>query len=150
MKKNTFKKNQAGYTLTELLVVIVVFGIMSAFAVVVLNTARKDTRDMKRVADITTIRMALELYFHNCNEYPTVLVPGAPLNAVSCNGSVFLKKIPYDPRGSAYKYTPCVGSGEYHCAPGQEEASWYELGYVLEGGATGLRAGKHLATPVGM
>ncbi len=150
MIKNSLKKNQAGYTLTELLVVILVFGIMSAFAVVVLNTARRDTRDMKRVADVTTIRMALELYYHNCNEYPTVLVPGASLDAVECNGLIFLKKVPYDPSGASYKYTPCIGSGDYHCAPGQEDATWYEIGYNLEGQASGLRSGGHLASPLGM
>jgi len=147
MSKSNFKNNQAGYTLTELLVVIVVFGIMSAFAMVILNTARKDTRDMKRIADVAMIRMALELYYHNCNEYPVSLVPGAPLDAVECDGSIFLKKIPTDPSGLAYRYTPCVGSGDFYCAPGQEGATWYELSYMLEGRSSGLPPGRHLASP---
>lgn len=147
MRKIGLRKNQKGYTLTELLVVIVVFGVMSAFAVVVLNSARKDTRDMKRVADVTMIRMALELYYHNCNEYPTGLQAGATLTSVNCNGLLPLRAIPRDPSGSYYNYTPCVGSGDFHCAPGQDGATWYELSYYLEGISSGLNPGRRLANP---
>ena len=57
-----FRKNQ-GFTLIELLVVIAIIGVLASVVLASLNTARKKSRDARRIADIKQIQLALELYF---------------------------------------------------------------------------------------
>jgi type II secretory pathway pseudopilin PulG len=149
-KSYTCLKGEAGFTLIELLLIILVFGLLSAMAVMALNNARRDSRDAKRVADISRIRDALELYYYNCNQYPIAVNAGNSISGAECDGAIYLRSVPSDPHGRPYAYTPCVGVSEYHCAPGQDGATWYELKYSLEGKSSGLNKGKHVATPGGM
>lgn len=54
----------------ELLVVISIIGILSSLAVVSLNSARVKARDAMRKADMTQMRLALNLYYDDNNKYP--------------------------------------------------------------------------------
>lgn len=65
------KNNNKGFTLIELLVVIAIIGLLSTLAVVSLNNARAKARDSKRVADVKQMQTALELFFNECDGYPT-------------------------------------------------------------------------------
>ena len=59
-----------GFTLIELLVVISVIALLASIAIVALNSARSESRDAKRIADIRQIASALELYFDQFDQYP--------------------------------------------------------------------------------
>lgn len=59
------KHNNKGFTLVELLVVISIIGLLSTLAVVSLSAARNRARDAKRLADMSSIRSALELVASN-------------------------------------------------------------------------------------
>ena len=63
-------KGQRGFTLLELLVVVAIMGLISSIAFVSMQHARAEARDAKRVADISAIRNALELYYHDYGVYP--------------------------------------------------------------------------------
>lgn len=68
--RNLLRKSQVGFTLVELLVVIAIIGILSTVTVVSLNMAKAKARDAKRIADITQVRKAIDLYFIEHNRYP--------------------------------------------------------------------------------
>ncbi len=69
---------------------------LSTLAIVALGSARQKARDTKRIADLTQIGKALELYYDDNNSYPSVITPGQPL--VSPNGATtYLAKIPQNP-----------------------------------------------------
>ena len=67
MKKLIFQKSlkQKGFTLIELLIVICIIGILTALVVLSLSDLRKRARDTKRKADLTQIRVALNLYYED-------------------------------------------------------------------------------------
>ena len=64
------KKYNKGFTLIELLVVIAIIGILSSVVLASLNSARKKSRDARRLMDMKQIQTALELYYDSNNRYP--------------------------------------------------------------------------------
>ena len=86
---NILKKlrDSKGFTLIELLVVIAIIGVLATLILLQLGTARAKARDAKRIADISQIRTAIELYFDdNAGGYPRLTL--CPFNASEvCNAS---------------------------------------------------------------
>ena len=64
------KSKKAGFTLIELLVVIAIIGILSSVVLASLNTARAKSRDARRIADLSQIQKALELFYDANRQYP--------------------------------------------------------------------------------
>jgi prepilin-type N-terminal cleavage/methylation domain-containing protein len=108
-----------GFTLIELLVVIAIIGILASIVLASLNTARKKSRDARRVADIKQIQLALELYFDasvgGSANYAATLAPLAP---------TYIPTVPRDPLGGTsadYNYVSCTTT--YHLAAALEEST---------------------------
>ena len=119
-----FKKNsKKGFTLIELLVVIAIIGILSSVVLASLNSARKKSRDARRVADIGQIKLALELAFDKNSTYPG----GAYTAAMAAlKADSLIPQEPKDPLDTGlYVYTYCpIG------VPGS--VSDYHLTAILE------------------
>lgn len=64
------KKATSGFTIVELLIVIVVIAILAAISVVAYNGVQQRSRDAQRSADLSAIMKALELYKINNGGYP--------------------------------------------------------------------------------
>jgi prepilin-type N-terminal cleavage/methylation domain-containing protein len=75
MKQFNFFKNRdmnhRAFTLVELLVVISIIGLLSSIATVSLSSSRARGRDIKRIADLKQVRIALEAYAIETGAYPT-------------------------------------------------------------------------------
>lgn len=105
----------------ELLVVIAIIGILASIVLASLNTARKKSRDARRIADVGQLRLALELYFDTAAGYPNAL----SLLTSGCGGSC-IATVPTPPTGAgqaAYAYAG-LGSGA--------TCTSYHIGAVLE------------------
>ena len=99
------KTGNKGFTLIELLVVIAIIGLLSTIVVASLSTVRKKARDTKRVADLKSLELGLELYFDTVRAYPATLSLLAP---------VYMPSIPVDPLNTGvqvYTYYLCTVSG---------------------------------------
>lgn len=103
-------RNQGGFTLLELLIVIVIIGILALLIIPNITSAPKKARDTKRKTDITTVRKGLEEYFVNNNAYP------ATLPELEAGSAPIIKTIPPDPKNTGvyvYTYTPAAANSTY-------------------------------------
>ncbi len=104
------KKRDAGFTLIELMVVIVIIGILAGFIVPKLMHRTGQAAQTRAKADIASIKTALQLFKLDTGRYPT---SGEGLQALrSAPGGVrgyqkggYLEKDPKDPWGRTYIYT---------------------------------------------
>lgn len=64
------KPNQAGFTIVELLIVIVVIAILASISIVSYNGIQQRARDSQRKSDISTITKAIELYYIDNGKFP--------------------------------------------------------------------------------
>jgi prepilin-type N-terminal cleavage/methylation domain-containing protein len=66
-------KKQTGFTIVELLIVIVIIGILAAITIVAYNGIQGRARDTQRVQDMQSIVKALELYKATNGVYPAAV-----------------------------------------------------------------------------
>ncbi len=71
-QKGLTLSSSKGFTLVELLVVIAIIGILATLLLLQLGIARQRARDAKRIADVSQVRTASELYFDDAGSYPQV------------------------------------------------------------------------------
>lgn len=65
-------KKQKGFTLVELLIVIIIIGILATLVIVTFTGVQAKARDSKRQTDIEAIDSHLEAFFAENSYYPTV------------------------------------------------------------------------------
>ena len=95
--RNMLKK-QEGFTLLELLIVIVIIGILALLIVPNVLSAPKKSRDTKRKTDLRAVKQSLEEYYVDNSVYP------ATLNDLVTAGN--MQSVPTDPKNvSPYVYT---------------------------------------------
>lgn len=76
-----------GFTIIELLIVIVVIGILVSVVTISWSGAQARSRDSKRLADAKAIEAALESYRSNNNDYPAaVATPASQLAGAATGG----------------------------------------------------------------
>jgi general secretion pathway protein G len=113
-------KKQGGFTLLELLIVIVIIGILAVLIIPNLASGPARARDAQRKSDLRNIKTALETYYNDNNSYP-VSVGGASCTPAVCLGgsggvltsgnTPYMKTVPDDPKaGQHYTYSPTPAS----------------------------------------
>ena len=68
----SLKRKQSGFTIVELLIVIVVIGILAALVVTTFSGIQRKARNTERETDVKAIHGQLEAYFASNNTYPTL------------------------------------------------------------------------------
>ncbi len=68
-------RRQRAFTLIELLVVITIIGVLASIVTTSVASAREGGRDARRLADLRSIRNALELYYSDHQSYPPTTCP---------------------------------------------------------------------------
>ena len=133
------RKGEAGFTLVELMVVIVIIGLLSAIVVINVLPLGDKGRIAKAKADIASIQGALDLYKLQNGAYPTTTQGLEALVAAPAGGDAskyqadgYLKgKLPTDPWNHPYLYA----------SPGQHgEADVWTLGADNREGGEGANA----------
>lgn len=71
--KKSWAPKQTGFTIVELLIVIVVIAILAAITIVAFNGVQTRARDSERIQKINNIAKAIELYKIDNGRYPAIL-----------------------------------------------------------------------------
>ena len=99
-----------GFTLIELMVVLVIIGLLAALIVPNVLDRADDARLTAARTDITNVMNSLKLYRLDNQRYPTgeqglqALVTKPSVSPVPSNWRPYLEKLPNDPWGQPYKY----------------------------------------------
>ena len=115
MQRGHYKQ---GFTIVELVIVIVVIAILAAISIVAYNGIQQRARDTQRKSDVATLTKALELYYTDNGSYPSCY-GSTSINAGWCTTADaswptlstalanYLPKVPRDPISQA------MGAGQY-------------------------------------
>lgn len=133
---------QQGFTLLELLIVIVIIGILATIVVPGLTSGPRRARDTQRKADLRGLKNALEVYYNDNNSYPTQTAAATDFlssdTLVTALVSNYAPSIPCDPRSSGASGSPktttdgTAGNDTADCAV-QDSV----LQYLYQSGASG-------------
>lgn len=105
-------RKAAGFTLIEVMVVVVILGILAALIVPKIMSRPEQARIVKVKQDILAIQSALDLYKLDNGMYPStdqglkalVTKPTIPPTPMSWKSDGYLQDVPIDPWGQEYQY----------------------------------------------
>ena len=117
----TSRKNHSGFTLIEIMVVVVILGVLAAMVGPQILGRPDQAKVTVAQSDIESISQALELYRLDNGFYPTtdqglqalVSRPSFSPEPKKWNPEGYLKKTPMDPWGNEYLYLQPGNNGKY-------------------------------------
>ena len=104
-------QRQRGFTLLEIMVVIVILGILASLVVPNLMGNKEQADRQKAVSDIVALENALDMYKLDNSRYPTteqglealVSKPQGEPEPRNYKSDGYIKRLPQDPWGGAYQ-----------------------------------------------
>ena len=130
-------QQQKGFSLIEIMVVVVILGILASIVVPKLMSRPDEARVVKAKQDVLALQNAVELYKLDNGFYPTTdqglnaLVEKPQSSPMPNNWKSYLKSLPKDPWGRDYMYLIPGAHGDFDV---------YSLGADGEEGGTGINA----------
>lgn len=120
IRRRTRARAPGGFTLIEIMVVIVILGILASLVVPKVLGRTDDARVAAAKQDIASIGQALKLYRLDNQRYPTtdqglqalVVAPSSGPPAPGWKTGGYLEKLPKDPWGQPYQYLSPGVKGE--------------------------------------
>jgi len=136
------QETQKGFTLIEIMVVIVIIGVLATLIIPRLMSRPDEARVIAARQDVATIVSALKLYRLDIGRYPTseqglkALVAKPSEEPIPTNWKIggYLDRLPNDPWGKPYQYSSPGLKGEMD---------------VFSFGADGILGGVELDTDIG-
>ena len=125
-------KKQTGFTIVELLIVIVVIGILAAITIVAFNGAQERARDTQRKQNLNDLAKVLQIYYIDNGNYVTTgagagngqgWVNGGSLTLIELlqAAGVLTNTNIRDPQCNAGEVTGCSGYLKINCGSGESQ-----------------------------
>lgn len=149
----------SGFTIVELLIVIVIIAILAAITIVAYNGIQQRARDTQRKSDVANIVKALEAYYAVHGEYPGAAGWHSPTaGSWGAMGAAlvpaFVSSLPADPQGNGVRAYIADGR-EYavfinstYCGHTTQRQGFWII-YRLEGTQETKNIGECGGTPIG-
>ncbi|MCU1717746.1 type II secretion system major pseudopilin GspG [Pseudomonas sp. 5P_3.1_Bac2] len=133
-------KRQQGFTMIEIMVVVVILGVLAALVVPQIMSRPDQAKASAAQTDLKAIGMALDIYKLDNHQYPSnaqnlaalVSKPSGHPPARNWNSDGYLKRLPMDPWGNAYQYRMPASHGQGY--------DLYSFGADGKSGGEGLNA----------
>ena len=145
------KKRNQGFTIVELLIVIVVIGILALLVITTYSGIQAKARNAKRSTDIASLQTQLEAFFSQNGYYPsltdmngaawlTAHMPSLDQNALidpSNPSSPPSKTLLAAPAAKSYSYKVTQSDGATSCEANDTTCAQYTLTATYEGTVNG-------------
>jgi len=113
----SLQRKQQGFTIVELLIVIVVIGILAALVITTFNGIQQKARDTERQTDIKALHGQVEAYYAQNGKYPSLANMNDQSGATSFYATQLKgldKEAFRDPKGgTSYALTGTAGADHY-------------------------------------
>ena len=108
-RPSLFRKKRSGFTLIELMIVILIIAVLAAMIVPRLMTRVDDAKAAKAMSDLATYNTLLDVFRNDCDRYPTTeegldALRNQPGDAAGWRGPYLTKPISLDPWNNPYVY----------------------------------------------
>lgn len=142
----TLNRKQEGFTIVELLIVIVVIGILAALVITTFTGIQQKARDTERTTDIKALHGQIEAYFAQQQKYPTLgnmndsawrtqYMKGLDQDALKDPKGGSTPTLVAAPASGAYAYA-VLASDDTACDNTTKDCAKYTLTATLEQGGT--------------
>lgn len=107
-----YQRNQQGFTLLELMVVVVILGVLASLVIPNLMGNKDKADNQKAISDLVTLENALDMYRLDNGRYPTteqglralVVAPAIDPLPTEYRSGGYIRRLPQDPWGNDYIY----------------------------------------------
>lgn len=145
----SLKRKQNGFTIVELLIVIVVIGILAALVITTFTGIQQKARNTKRETDIKAIYGQVEAYYAQNGKYPTLAnINDATWRSTNMKGletqalqdpKAASPALASAPAANVYAYAVTASDGTA-CDNSTKDCAQYTLTATFEGGGTFTRS----------
>ena len=102
VKKNKRNNRNKGFTLVEILIVVIILGILAAIVIPQFTNASQDARKSSLASQLQTLRSQIELYkLQHGDTIPDIVTAWTPLTATSTYNSTtfgpYMQAVPVNP-----------------------------------------------------
>jgi general secretion pathway protein G len=115
-------RKQAGFTLVEMLIVVILLGILATVIVPQISVSTEDAKENTLSSNLTSMRNSIELYYYqHKNAYPGAAVPATKPADVTDTGTAFVAQLTRytdadgnisNSKDATYKYGPYIKGGD--------------------------------------
>ena len=142
----TLTRKQQGFTIVELLIVIIVIGILATLVLVTFTGIQQQARNTQRTTDIKAIASHLETYNAKNGRYPMATEMNDDAFVLTLKG--LDKESTKDPKGTTYDFAASASATQYGYTSTQddnsacdnevagEECTKFSLSWIEEGTGT--------------
>lgn len=114
MKKRNHLGRSNGFTIVELLVVVMIISMLALLVIVNLDKSKEKSRDAQRKQDLSLISSALDTYYADNKAYPIV---SSFTDISTCLDDLatdnYINSLPTDPLSGSYKYRSDTTGSQY-------------------------------------